>query len=80
MYVMDISYFSGKLESYFNNQVTYISTLLLLQIEFAFAIVEYCQAWIYSQVISLANHYENVGRSTQHRTAHVVRNTKYTKL
>ena len=25
MYVMDISYFSGKLESYFNYQVTYIS-------------------------------------------------------
>ena len=28
MYVMDISYFSGKLESYFNFQVTNISTLL----------------------------------------------------
>ena len=26
MYVMDISYFSGKLESYFNYQVTHIST------------------------------------------------------
>ena len=32
MYVMDISYFSGKLESYFNYQVTHIKTLLLFQI------------------------------------------------
>ena len=45
MYVMDIGYLSGKLESNLNYQVTYISTLL--QIMFAFAIVEYCQAGIY---------------------------------
>ena len=41
MYVMDLSYFSGKLECYFNYQVTYITTLLLILLQLVLQTVNF---------------------------------------